>query len=148
MRSRYILKWLNLAEYFIFLISVGLILPMILIPIVQLFSIHSEIIEEIAKALIILFLVIKIKGVKIEYLGALIFGLMFGISENFLYLSNFMQNSNINLFWERFLFTIPMHIITSILILFFIRINKKAIILGILLSIVLHLSFNMYVQII
>lgn len=140
-----ILKKLNWAGYFVLLIPMGLILPMILIPIVQLFSIQSEIIEEVAKALIILFLVTRIKG-KIEYLGALIFGLTFGVSENFLYLSNFIQNGGVNLFWERFLFTVPMHVITSILILFFIRINRNAIILGILLSIVLHLLFNTYVK--
>jgi RsiW-degrading membrane proteinase PrsW (M82 family) len=140
-----ILKKLNWAGYFVLLIPMGLILPMILIPMVQLFSIQSEIIEEVAKALIILFLVTRIKG-KIEYLGALIFGLTFGVSENFLYLSNFIQNGGVNLFWERFLFTVPMHVITSILILFFIRINRNAIILGILLSIVLHLLFNTYVK--
>jgi type II secretory pathway component PulL len=56
-----ILKKLNWAGYFVLLIPMGLILPMILIPMVQLFSIQSEIIEEVAKALIILFLVTRLR---------------------------------------------------------------------------------------
>lgn len=132
---------IELAEYLILIVAAGFVLPLILIPAVHLTG-YSEILEELCKALVILFLVLKLSKLKWQVIGASVFGFLFGLSESIFYLNNIFQIGNLDIFWQRFLFTIPLHIITVLIILFFARKNRKFIILGTIVAIVVHLLFN------
>ncbi|HDH31488.1 MAG TPA: PrsW family intramembrane metalloprotease [Candidatus Wolfebacteria bacterium] len=126
---------------FIFLIITGLILPLILIPVVKLTG-FSEIIEEISKALAVLFLIFRFSTLKQKIKAGILFGFLFGLSESIFYLNNIFQVGDFSIFWQRFLWTVPMHIITVLVILLPAFKNRKMIILGIIGAIIIHLLFN------
>ena len=127
--------------YGIFAVMAGMLLPALLIPVVK-FTGYSEIVEEIAKALVVLFLILKIPGHRAQIFTGAAFGFLFGISENFLYLNQIFQFGDFSIFWQRFLWTVPMHIITALVILFSGLAGKKFIILGLTGAIILHALFN------
>ena len=127
--------------YGIFAVMAGMLLPALLIPVVK-FTGYSEIVEEIAKALVVLFLILKIPGHRTQIFTGVAFGFLFGISENFLYLNQIFQLGDFSIFWQRFLWTVPMHIITVLVILFSGLTGKKFIILGLAGAIILHALFN------
>lgn len=135
----------NAVIYKIFIILAGLILPAFLIFIVK-FTGYSEIVEESAKALIVLFLILRLPNHKMQIFFGVIFGLLFGLSENFLYLNQIFQLGDFSIFWQRFLWTVPMHIIT-VLIMVFAGLSKKwVLIFGLAGAIILHALFNGYVM--
>ncbi|MCX6760012.1 MAG: PrsW family glutamic-type intramembrane protease [Candidatus Nealsonbacteria bacterium] len=128
---------------FIFVFLSGLILPVILIPVIKLTG-YSEIIEEITKAVVIFFVVLKLSDRRMRVIGALAFGFLFGLSESFFYLSNIIQSGDFSVFWQRFLSAVPMHMITVLVILLPSLFRKKYIIIGLGISIFLHLLFNSF----
>ena len=129
--------------YGILAILAGFVLPLVLIPIIK-FTGYSEVFEEIAKAIVILFLILKLPSHRIQILIGVVFGFLFGFSENCLYLNQIFQLGDISVFWQRFLWTVPMHIIT-VLIMVFAGISKKwLLILGLICAIVLHTIFNAF----
>ncbi len=127
--------------YGIFVFIIGLVLPVFLIFIIR-FTGHSEIIEEIAKALVVLFLILKFSTLKQKIWAGILFGFLFGISENFFYLSQIFQFGDWNVFKQRFVLPLSMHIATVLIILFPALIGKKFIFLGLAGSLILHLIFN------
>lgn len=131
--------------YIIFAILAGLVLPLVLIPIAKLTG-HSEILEEIAKALVVIFLILKLPNFKTKIITAIIFGLFFGLSENLLYLSQFIQQGNLSPFWQRFDLTVPMHVLTVLIIFFLANFKKALALLGLILAIAVHLLFNYFVS--
>lgn len=133
---------LKTIQYIILIIISGLILPLVLIPIVQLTG-YSEVIEEIAKVLIIFFLVLKLSTLKQKIWAGVLFGFLFGLSESLLYLNNIFQLGDFSVFWQRILLTVPMHVITVLIMILFAFKNKKWIVLGLACSIILHLGFNL-----
>ena len=141
MRTENDFSLFNTTIYNIFLIMVGLALPIFLIPLVK-FTGYSEIVEEIAKALVVLFLILKLPTWKSQILGGIAFGFLFGLSENFFYFNNIFQLGDFSIFWQRFLWTVPMHIITVLIMVFAGLADKKWIILGLGGAIVLHVLFN------
>jgi len=127
----------------IFAILAGFVLPLILIPIIK-FTGYSEVVEELAKALVILFLILKLPNHRIQILIGAAFGFLFGFSENCLYLNQIFQLGDMSVFWQRFLWTVPMHIIT-VLVMVFAGISKKwLLILGLIGAIFLHIIFNFF----
>ncbi len=136
----------------IFIFLAGLILPALLIPLVNLtacpvadplcFGSYSEVIEELAKAAVVLLLILKLPTATTRLLAGLAFGFLFGVSESFFYLNNLFQLGNLGLFWQRLLWTVPMHMITAAVIVLSALINKKLIILGFIAALTLHLLFN------
>ena len=133
----------NAAPYKIFIVLAGLILPVLLIFIIK-FTDYSEIVEETVKALVVLFLILKLPNHKMQILFSVIFGFLFGLSENFLYLNQIFQFGDFSIFWQRFLWTVPMHIIT-VLIMVFAGLSKKWILIfGLAGAIILHALFNTY----
>ena len=135
---------LNLATYLILIVMAGFILPLILIYIIH-FTGYSEVIEELAKAFVVLFLILKLPKLKWQILATIIFGFLFGLSESVFYLSNIFQIGNLSIFWWRFLTAVPMHIVTSLVILFFARFSKKFIFIGFVLAVILHILFNLLI---
>jgi len=127
--------------YGILVVVAGLVLPIILIPLVSLLG-YSEIVEEIAKTAIVLFLIFKLPTRKMRILAGIGFGFLFGLSEILLYLNQIFQFGDISVFWERLLWTVPMHIFTVLVIIFFGSIRKDFLIFGLTAAIILHLVFN------
>lgn len=134
-------SFFNTAVYGIFLFITGLVLPAILIFIVKFIG-YSEIVEEIAKALVVLFLILKLPNFKTQILAGIIFGFLFGVSENFLYLNQIFQFGDFSIFWQRFLWTMPMHIITVLVMVFASLARKPFLIFGLVGAIILHALFN------
>lgn len=141
-----------IAPKIIFIILAGLVLPLLLIPLIK-FTGHSEIVEEIAKALIVLFLILQLQTHKQQILDGIAFGFLFSLSENFFYLNNIFQLGDFSIFWQRFLWTVPMHIIMVLVMVFAGLAGKKVypaqkffgtgwIILGLAGAIILHTLFN------
>lgn len=127
--------------YGIFAIVASLLLPIFLIPLVKTLG-YSEIVEEITKVLVVLFLILKIPTHKAQIFIGVIFGFLFGLSENFLYLNQIFQLGDFNVFWQRFLWTVPMHIITVLVILFAGMGRKWFLIFGFIGAVILHALFN------
>lgn len=127
--------------YGILIVMTGLVLPALLIFIVK-FTGYSEIVEEVAKALVVLFLILKLPNHKLQILAGIGFGFLFGLSENFFYLGQIFQFGDFSVFWQRFLWTVPMHIIT-VLVMVFASLSKKwFLIFGLVGAIILHVLFN------
>jgi hypothetical protein len=131
------------AIYGAFLLVAGLVLPAFLIFIINFIG-HSEIIEEVAKALVVLFLILKFSTFKQKIGAGITFGFLFGVSENFFYLNQIFQFGDGGVFWQRFYLPLPMHIITVLIMLFFASISKKFIFLGMIIAIVVHIVFNSF----
>lgn len=128
---------------FILLIAVSLILPLILIPIVKIIG-YTEIIEELVKALVIFFIVLGFSTVKKGTVGALILGTLFALSESIFYLNNIFQNGDFDIFWQRLAWTMPLHIIT-VLIMFMLALKeKKLIVPGFIFAVLVHVAFNVF----
>jgi len=130
--------------YAILVIVAGLVLPLLLIPLVK-FTGYSEIAEEITKALVILFLVLKLPNFRARILAGIAFGFLFGLSENMFYLNNIFQLGDFSVFWQRFLWTVPMHIITVLLMVFAGLANRIFFIFGFVGAVILHALFNLLV---
>ena len=122
----------------------GLVLPLILVLVVK-FTGFSEIIEEISKALIVSFLILGFLSFRQKVAAGISFGFLFALSENLLYFNNIFQTGNFAVLWQRFFLTMPMHIITVLVILFSGLKSKKYIILGTLGAIIIHLLFNHFI---
>jgi len=129
------------AIYGVFLFAAGLVLPAILIFIVR-FTGYSEIVEEIAKALVVLFLILNFPALKQKIGAGILFGFLFGLSENFFYLNQIFQLGDFNVFWQRFLWTVPMHIITVLVMVFAGSVKKWVLIFGLIGATILHALFN------
>ena len=118
----------------------ALIAPFILWPIEYYFP-YPFIFEEIAKGILVYFVVTD-KTIKNKVSAVILSTLLFSISESFLYLINIYQVGNISTLFMRFILTTPMHIVTSLIILFFGIKDKRLIPLGVVISGVIHLFFN------
>ena len=129
----------------VILMLASITVPFFLIPIVRVVG-YSEIIEELLKALVVVFVLNNFKSSTKRIKNVTLFALFFGLSESLLYLNYACQLDDINIFWQRIVLTIPMHIITALIILFSALKNKNTIILGIIVSLVIHLSFNLFVS--
>ena len=125
----------------ILILVAGLVVPVFLIPLIQLTK-NSEIIEELAKALLIFFLVLNLRGIGKKFLVVIFLGFFFGLSETFFYLVNILQFGKEEIFNQRLILVIPMHIITCVIILIPALKNKWLIIAGVFMAVATHLFFN------
>jgi hypothetical protein len=136
----------------IYIIIAGFVLPLILIPLTKLVG-HlypvlnmswygAEIMEEIAKAVVVIFLIIKLPTKKSKIIFGILFGFLFGLSESFFYLNNIFQIGDFSIFWKRLMWTIPMHISTIVIMILASFAGKKWVLLGLLGAIMLHILFN------
>lgn len=120
------------------------IAPFLLWP-VEIFFPYPHIIEEIAKAIIIFFL-LKSPSTRQKIYGAVLVGFLFAFSEDVLYMLNIFSTGNFQTLILRFVLTMPMHIVTSVVILTSAIIDKRLIFLGIILAGFIHYFFNIYVS--
>jgi hypothetical protein len=129
------------AIHGVFLFTAGLVLPVLLIFIVR-FTGYSEIVEEIAKAIVVLFLILNFHTLKQKIGAGILLGFLFGLSENFFYLNQIFQLGDFSVFWQRFLWTVPMHIITILVMVFAGLAKKWFLVFGLAGAIILHALFN------
>ena len=61
------------------------------------------------------------------------------------YLNNIFQLGDFSIFWQRFLWTTPMHIITVLVMVSIGMVSKKLIVFGLVGAVVLHILFNFMV---
>lgn len=128
----------------LFLIS-GAILPIMLWPIEYLWP-FPHFIEEIAKFLVLIFLIKNSFGIKQNKKPSLkmplLFAISFTISESVLYLVNFFILGQFYLFPKRLLLTGILHITTVLII--FIGLNKNPLwkVTTLVLAIFLHYAYN------
>jgi len=130
-----------LMIYYIFIGMAALILPVILIPLIK-FSNYSEVVEEIAKVLVVIFLIFKLPTFSIQVLAGVGFGFLFGLSENLLYLNQIFQLGDFSIVFHRFFWVVPMHIITMLIMIFTGSAKRWFLIFGFAGALILHLLFN------
>lgn len=119
------------------------ITPFFLWPI-EFFLPYPYIIEEIAKTILVFF-ILKEHTLKKKVLLTLLAGLLFSISESVLYIFNFALVGDSSAIVTRLLLTIPLHTLTILIILVPALIDKKLLPLGIILTILIHYYFNIII---
>ena len=135
---------LDIGIYEVSIFVIGLVLPIILICIIK-FTGQSEIVEEIAKTLVVLFVILKASTWKLRLEGAMVFALLFGFSESMFYLANLMGPEDHHVFLLRFVTTVPMHMVTVLIIFLFAELRKYLLAVGFVLATLVHLLFNFFV---
>lgn len=125
----------------LFIPFLALIAPFILWPI-EIFFPYPHIAEEMTKALLV-YLLLKNPLFSQKIYGAIIVGFLFGLTENFLYL--FSPGSLANQLL-RFVLTMPLHVISTLTILALGLIDKRLIFIGLILAMLIHYLYNMYVS--
>lgn len=120
----------------------AVITPFILWPI-EILAPYPYILEEIAMTLLLLPVLGQSRTTQVK--TAVIIGVLFSVSEAVLYLFNISLVGSIQTFFVRILVTSPLHILTPIIILLPTFINKRLIIVGFILAVVVHYFFNLAV---
>lgn len=126
------------------LLLLSLFAPFIIWPVEQFFP-RPHIVEELAKALILLPFVGSEFSKKKKLALALLAGVLFGFSESIFYIGNILTEGNPGTYLTRLLLTIPLHGFTYLVIAGSGAINKKLMIAGFLISVVIHYYFNLEV---
>jgi len=122
----------------------ALIAPFVVWPI-ELILPYPHVIEELAKAFLVYTLLDhpnRLTKIKL----AILIGVLFAFSESGFFLFNIQMVGNIQTYFVRLLVTIPLHVITTIIILLPALKNKKLIIVGVILASLVHYFFNYYIQ--
>ncbi|MGB9585843.1 MAG: PrsW family glutamic-type intramembrane protease, partial [Anaerolineales bacterium] len=129
------------SKSMIFLIClVALILPLVLIPIEHIAP-YPYIIEEIAKAILIL-AILKTSRYKSQLTITLMATFLFAFSENIFYSTNFITDGILSSFWQRFLLTTSLHILTAVVILLPSQKKLKLIVPATILAMIIHYFYN------
>ena len=124
----------------------AVIAPFLIWPIELVFP-YPYIVEEIVKLAIIYFVVKDNNLSKTNKLQLTILnGILFAFSEDVLYLFNIALVGSLGTFFTRILLTIPLHVLTSVLILSPALKNRKLIFLGFIPAVILHYLFNLWIQ--
>jgi|GEM_PF-1673519 len=121
----------------------SLVAPLLLWPI-ELFLPYPYVIEELAKAVFVLFL-LRINNKKNQIYMSILLGALFALSETALYITNILLSGNTQILFQRLVLTIPLHVLTLTLILILGQKNKWLILLGLLISGLIHYYFNILV---
>ncbi len=99
--------------------------------------------EEIVKASIIFFFILKIDNKTHKILLSLAVWLVFILVENIFYLPQFIAQDNLSLFYARFIGPSILHLITFSSLLLFSWSYKYLIIFALIINIFLHYYFNL-----
>jgi RsiW-degrading membrane proteinase PrsW (M82 family) len=122
----------------------ALIAPFVVWPI-ELILPYPHIIEELAKAVLVFTLLdLPERLTKIKL--AILIGVLFAFSESVLYLFNIQLVGDVQTYFVRLLVTVPLHVITTLIILLPALKNKKLIIVGVIFASLIHYFFNLYIQ--
>lgn len=122
------------------ILIISLVAPLPLILIEKIIP-YPSLTEEIIKTGLV-FLAVNFLPQKLHLKTVLLAGLFFSISENLLYLSNFIVDGFLSLYLLRFLTGTLLHITTSLVIYFFWKECKKGVLPGILPASFIHFLYN------
>ncbi len=122
----------------------ALIAPFIVWPI-ELILPYPHIIEELAKAVLV-FTLLNLPKHLTKIKLAILIGVLFAFSESVLYLFNIQLVGDVQTYFVRLLITVPLHVITTLIILLPALKNKKLIIVGVIFASLVHYLFNLYIQ--
>jgi hypothetical protein len=123
----------------------------VFLPLPTLFIVHfvgqSEFFEEVIKSLVVILLISDLSTNGRRFFWSLAFGGLFGLSEAMLYLAQNFSSGLIEDFWVRLVTTVPMHSLTTVLVIIPIILFRRRVwgIAGFLLALSFHLLFNAYV---
>lgn len=123
---------------------IAAVIPFILWPL-ELFIPLPSLVEELAKAAAIFWIKKKSTRFNPNHTGVTV-GLFFAISEGTLYLFNIISVGSLSTFLTRLALTIPLHIITSLLIANTLFCGKKRALLGVVGAVVIHFVYNAMVR--
>ena len=126
------------------IILFSLFLPYLLWPIERILP-YPHIIEEAAKAGVILYLLNQDLKKRDKITLSLLIGVAFGLTEGIFYIGNILMVGNLNTFALRLIITIPFHALTSFVILFPAFYKKYLIVAGLIAAVFLHYFFNLIV---
>lgn len=128
----------------IFLLILGAILPLVLLFFEKSIWSWPVIVEELGKGLVVYFFILPLFGDNRRLLLGFYFGMIFGISENIFYFLNFFNTGQLDLFLARFLWPLPMHF-TSVLLMVMAGLkNRRYFIFGLVAAMLLHYIYNTY----
>lgn len=118
--------------------------PFILWPI-EMLAPYPHILEEFFKLALVL-IILNGRGPAFRKITlGLTSGVLFALSETFLYFLNIFQANQFNLFAQRLIFTIPLHVATMILMILPALRKRELVLVGFLLAVALHYFFNLLV---
>lgn len=120
----------------------ALIAPFLVWPIEQMIPV-PYLVEELVKAVLI-FTILDLPEKAKQIQLALLFGLLFSFSEAVLYSFNFYLLS-FNFIVVRLLFTTALHVTTMVVMMSLSIINKKLLVVGIMLAVFIHYLYNLLV---
>ena len=118
----------------------ALIAPIVLFPLEKVLP-YPHILEELTKAFLV-FLILAIPGKFFQIKLAVFIGFFFAFSENFFYLSSFIETENLTSFIQRFFLTGFFHILTMLIILISAQKYRYLIFPALLLAMLLHYTYN------
>jgi len=117
--------------------------PFLVWPIELIFP-YPYLVEELVKGFLVFF-ILKSSDSSSKIKLAVLTGLFFAFSESVLYMSNILLVGTLWTFVERLLFTVPLHTVTTLLILFSGLKKKELLPLGVIAAMLLHYFFNLFV---
>jgi hypothetical protein len=120
------------------------IAPFLVWPI-EFFFPYPYVIEELAKAILVLIVIQSTPNGAMKFKLTVLVGVLFAFSETVFYITNLFLVGNLTMFFERLLWTTPLHTITSLIILLPTFINKKLMPVGLILAMIVHYYFNLFV---
>jgi RsiW-degrading membrane proteinase PrsW (M82 family) len=123
----------------------SLILPFILWPIEYIFP-YPFLIEEVAKYLVVLYILQIVKDDRLKVKVAIASGVFFALSETVIYIFNIQLVGSVETIILRLVLTIPLHVLTYLLILIPGMKDSRLAILGVIVAIILHYLFNLVVS--
>ncbi len=118
--------------------------PFLVWPIEYFFP-YPYLVEELIKGIFVYFILPipdKFRRIKL----AVTIGVLFSISETILYLFNFFMLKSLSPIFLRLILTAFLHALTMVIILLPTFINKKLLPLGIILGVIIHYSYNLFVH--
>ncbi|MFA6253300.1 MAG: PrsW family glutamic-type intramembrane protease [Patescibacteria group bacterium] len=135
---------LDNSRYFTFLALIGLLLPLLLLFVEKILLPYPALIEEVAKGLVVVYMVLKFGQGGQRVWGALVFVLVFAMSENIFYFLNFAQQNSVSLYLWRFFWPTLMHLLTVYFMLLLAWRDRRWIIIAMIITMAIHFFYNNY----
>ena len=122
---------------------IAAIAPFILWPI-EIFFPYPHIVEEITKSML-LFPILGYNNQVMKVKYAVLIGIIFAFSETVLYIFNIANSGNLTILFTRLIITTLLHTLTTLTIIIPAMKDRRLIILGLFMAILIHYSYNLYI---
>ena len=129
-----------------FILIIALALPLLLIPVEQVWP-FPYLIEELVKLGLVFLIFNKGKKIRKPLIWVILAGIVFTLSESVLYLMNFFTLGSMSNFLARLLLTGGLHVGTMVLMYLFAAKSRKWLFLALPLAILVHYFFSLWVAV-